>query len=408
MNRINNLYIHIPFCKNKCDYCAFHSIPCPSVSAIDLYFKSLKNEIDKTKELTKELDSIYIGGGTPSLLSVCNLEKLFKLIHNNFKISDKAEISIECNPDSLDLEKIKLISGFANRISLGIQSFNSEFRQTIGRKGSIKKLDFIFDNFLNNNIYNLSADLIYAIPTQTVDNFREDLNTLLNYPIKHTSLYSLTFEEGTKLSKESNCNENDFDELSAEMWQIAEFELGRKNINRYEVSNYAKEGYKSKHNMNTWFGGTYLGLGPTASSFDGKIRWNNQKYDKWLKYVETQYFASEKENTLYLAERNGIPEIDKIPRIDRFIEIFIMGLRTSSPWTIEEMPQHIILRSNYNTPPLTLEKHQWVKLFETLSNLKEIAFLNIEQNKNTYLVSSTKKGMLFWNTLAVDIMTSVE
>jgi oxygen-independent coproporphyrinogen III oxidase len=328
-SRINRLYFHIPFCTSKCDYCAFHSLPSPSESLIEQYFNYIEKEIKKNIDLAGELDSIYIGGGTPSLLSPFYLKKLFSLIRNNYAIKENAEISIECNPDSLNLEKIKIISNFANRVSIGIQSFNDKIRKILGRNGSISDIDYIINKFTENNLTNLSMDLIYGIPNQTLNDFELDLNKLLKYPIKHTSLYSLTFEEGTQLSKNLNCTEKDFDELSVKSWHLANDILKTNNLYRYEVSNYSLNGFECKHNLETWFGSKYFGLGPTASSFHGNIRWTNATFKQWIKEEP--------------------PEIDKISNKDRFIEIFLMGLRTNSHWIIEDKDQYISLESNFNT-----------------------------------------------------------
>ena len=379
MNAINRLYIHIPFCSSKCDYCTFHSLPSPSESFIKQYFIRLENEIKEKRELATSIDSIFIGGGTPSLLSPNMLDKLFTLINENFNFANKAEISIECNPDSLTNDKIRIISSFVNRVSLGVQTFSKKHRIFLGRNGSLKQLDHIVNEFIENKITNISMDLIYGIPNQTLNDFESDLNKLLIYPIKHTSLYSLTFEEGSRLFKNLNSTEKDFDELSVKSWHLANEILKTNDIYRYEVSNYSLQGFECKHNLETWFGSKYLGLGPTASSFDGNVRWTNPTFMEWINEEE--------------------PEIDKIPDKDRFIEIFVMGLRTNLHWILEDEDKYISLKSNFDTDSLILDKSNWIKLLKELIRLQETKYLNINKKGNFYRICSTEKGMLFWTAL---------
>ncbi|MEA2012094.1 MAG: radical SAM protein, partial [Verrucomicrobiota bacterium] len=164
----NSLYIHIPFCLSKCDYCVFYSTANHTTLQRKDFLECLKKEFEKHKSQCSHLKSLFIGGGTPSCLSTRELQELFKIIHSSFDFADSAEFTIESNPASLNLEKIKVLADNGiNRISLGVQSFNPDIRTILGRKGDITMLDDLFNEFHKNDIKNINLDMIYAIPEQT-------------------------------------------------------------------------------------------------------------------------------------------------------------------------------------------------------------------------------------------------
>jgi len=198
---IKRLYIHVPFCASKCGYCAFYSLPLPKPSEIDSYIGKLAHDFKCSSHLCGKLESVFIGGGTPTFLSAQNLGKLFSLIRSNFDISADAEISIECNPETLTPEKARIIADFANRVSLGIQSFNPKFRRILGRQGSVSTIEKAITLLTKNGVGNIGCDLIYAIPEQTPEDWQIDLEKAVALPLKHISAYSLTIEEGTLLSE---------------------------------------------------------------------------------------------------------------------------------------------------------------------------------------------------------------
>lgn len=318
MKKMERLYIHVPFCSRKCDYCAFYSVPAPSQDSIQAYLNRLESEFMGKHDLCSELKSIFIGGGTPSLLNPTQLSKLFEGILANFAISDHAEISIECNPESLDSEKAQIIANFANRVSVGVQSFNNDFRKTIGRYVKQSAIYRAFELLTSHGLKNIGCDLIYAIPGETLSDWEKELKEVVSLPVSHVSAYSLTYEEGTRLNQQnSDLKAESSEPLHLEnetsMWEMAGDYLMDKNFLRYEISNYSKPGYKCQHNDGIWHGETYLGCGPAATSFDGYDRWTNAaSLEKWL--------SGEK------------PEIDQIPEENRAREIFIMGLRTVDGW----------------------------------------------------------------------------
>ena len=360
----NHLYIHIPFCINKCAYCAFYSETNFSEIAVDNFLNKLQKELNENRDALSQVKTVYIGGGTPSILSIKQLRKLFGLIYDNLSKKPK-EFSIECNPDSLTTEKIQLIAQFANRISLGVQTFNKKLRTTLGRIGDISQFNCITQELQKCNLSNISADLIYSIPNQSMENLKYDLDLLISLDIKHISAYSLTIEENTKLA---TCAEMQIDDnTSADMFQFITSHLASNNIKQYEISNYANENYKCQHNSGIWHGDTYLGLGPTACSFDGTDRWSEP-------------------NSLELWLKNCPKDFDKIPNIDRAKEIFIMGLRTVQGWDKNMFFQTCGI--NY------------CDLCKDFNILIEENLIILEKNK----IYPTKKGLLFWNNIAEFIL----
>ena len=387
LKQINRLYIHVPFCQNKCAYCAFHSIPVSiENSFIDRYFAKLEKNIKESRHLTTSLQSIFIGGGTPSCLKPNDIEKLFTIISDNFTIAEKAEISIECNPESLTAEKISIIAGFANRVSIGIQSFNEKHRSIIGRIGTNKNISNVIEAITRQNIYNISTDLIYGIPTQTMKDWEEELKSVLKLPIKHLSTYALTIEEGSKLYLDKNLSSiTTGNDITADMWNLTSEILSPAGFSRYEISNYSLSNYECKHNLGTWFGGGYLGLGPSASSFDGKIRWTQPELDKWLK--------GEK------------PEIDRLSPEKRAIEIFIMGLRATYGWIIKHQKDGSALLESQFPNKLTIKAATWKELNSKISNLSNDNLLKLEKiSQNITHVFPTQKGLLFWNEIAMELI----
>lgn len=364
-NPVKRLYIHFPFCIKKCSYCAFYSVPNPCPELIDLFTKKIISEIEKKATLTTELESIYIGGGTPSLLPENILEKIFSAILANFAISKDAEISIECNPESLNRNKVEIIANFANRVSLGIQSFNEKYRKKIGRIGETESIYKAFDLIKNIGLKNLSCDLIYSIPGQSIDEWFWELKNAAKLNPQHISTYSLTYEEGTRLDpKLAEHNP----ELEADIWLETEKILSICEFRRYEISNYAKKGMECRHNLGIWFGDRFLGLGPSAASFVGEIRYT-EKADifAWLNDSE--------------------PDFDIVPPKIRAGEILAMGLRTSQGWD----------KKKFDTvSPVPLE------LFSDTLKYLEDAELITETNEKIFC---TTRGFLLWNEIAERLLS---
>lgn len=279
-SKVNSLYIHIPFCKQKCNYCAFISFT--NIKDFeDFYIKSLIEEINHFKS-TQALKTIYIGGGTPNLLSVKNVEKIFSAIQKNFLIEKNAEITMEFNPKISDLPYFKEIKNIGiNRISLGAQSFNNKTLKILNRIHDKDDTLNAIKNIEQAGFSNYSLDLIYGIFEQTIADIQEDLNIIKDITPPHISTYGLKIEKGTPFEKYSSENLPDED-LNADMYTLISEDLKEAGYTHYEISNFAKENYQSQHNLTYWHANEYLGLGVAAHGYVNNIRYKNtenlQKY----------------------------------------------------------------------------------------------------------------------------------
>ncbi len=360
-----HLYIHTPFCTSKCAYCAFYSETGADEAKVSAWLSKLKKDFELRLNECGVLKSVYIGGGTPSSLPPEIMRELFSSIKAKFTLESNAEISVECNPESLTEEKASILASFANRISLGLQSSRQDFRDRLGRKGSAEAFDNALKLLRKAGIKNIGADLIYAIPGQSLDDWKNELKKTAESGITHISAYSLTIEEGSRLAEAGTAIPSD--ELSAEMWEAAGEILAQYGFNRYEVSNYAKEGFSCVHNSSIWRGESYLGCGPAAASFDGDQRFTQQSnLSDWLAGAE--------------------PEIDHISQDERDREVFVIGLRAKAGWTVDSFKQARDIDFNI-----------WK---DKLNFLAEEELLAYDGNS----VSPTEKGMLFWNSLAEELI----
>ena len=262
---IKSCYIHIPFCKKICTYCDFCKIFYNDIF-IDKYLSSLENEIVKYYN-GEILDTLYIGGGTPSSLNIKQLEKLF-IILNKLNKSNNIEFTIECNIEDISKEKLELFKkNGINRLSIGVESFNEDNLKFMGRQSiDINKI------LLNKEYFNnINIDLIYALPNETLEILNDDLDKILDLDVNHISIYSLIIEPNTLIKDIKPIDE----ELDYEMYKLICNRL--KDYNHYEISNFAKEGYESNHNLTYWNNEEYYGFGLGASGYIGNIRYTNTK-----------------------------------------------------------------------------------------------------------------------------------
>ncbi len=274
---MSGVYIHIPFCKSKCPYCDFYSYRCKN-EEMSLYVEALIDEINslpRVNDFVKEhfkADTLYLGGGTPSVLSGKEIFKIITATREKFSISDDSEITVECNPNS-DIEKILpyLLKAGVNRISLGLQSAVDKERKALGRLSDKNRVEKVIELFKENGISNISLDVMLGIPYQTKESLNETLDFVINSGVPHISAYMLKIEEGTHFYK--NYDKYDFpdDEKTVEFYNQCADALKEAGFKHYEISNFAKEGFASRHNTKYWELQNYLGIGPGAHSyFDGK------------------------------------------------------------------------------------------------------------------------------------------
>ncbi len=265
---IKHAYIHIPFCKRKCYYCSF-------VSGIDFFYKkqyidALLKEI-KIKYKNDKLNTLYFGGGTPSLLEVCDFENII----SNFNLNSNCEITVEANPESVSFSKFRQLKNLGiNRISLGVQTFNDKILKEIGRIHNQKDILKSIDIIKRADINNISIDLIYGLPSQTMSLFKTDLKKAVACEVNHISTYGLKIEQNSLFYNNKPLNLPD-DDLQAEMYIFLCNFLQENKFIHYEISNFAKKSKMSKHNYAYWKNENYYGFGLNASGYEGNIRYKN-------------------------------------------------------------------------------------------------------------------------------------
>lgn len=260
-------YIHIPFCRQKCNYCSFTSFARPDL--INKYLESLNSEI-KTFYKGENLKTLYLGGGTPSLLKP---EQAGKII-SNFNIDDKTEVTMELNPEGVNGEYLREIKSVGiNRLSIGCQSFDGEILKIIGRKHSPSDVEFVVKKAQDNGFENISLDFIYGLPNQSEKSFVEDLIRAKNLKIQHISLYGLKIEEGCYFYKNPPSNIADED-TQADMYLKAIETLS--DFEHYEISNFAKKNFPSRHNLTYWNNENYYGFGAAAHGYENETRYSNK------------------------------------------------------------------------------------------------------------------------------------
>ena len=273
----SSVYIHIPFCKSKCKYCSFVSFCRPEM--IQKYISALEREIvDNYKD--ESLKTLYFGGGTPSLLSADDLGKIV----NKFKLECGCEVTLEVNPDDVTENYLKSIREMGvNRLSIGSQTFDDEILKLIGRRHGSEEIKKAINMAKGAGFKNISVDLIYGLPKQTLDGVKRDLEKFLALDIQHISTYGLKIEEGSYFYEHNPPNLPDED-LQADMYEFINNFLESNGFQRYEVSNFAKAGFESKHNLNYWNNSEYYGFGAAAHGYVDGVRYSNKcSLEEYLK-----------------------------------------------------------------------------------------------------------------------------
>lgn len=286
MKECHSIYIHIPFCDTICSYCDFCKM-FYSKSMTDDYLDTLQREIEENYRGEK-IKTIYIGGGTPSCLNIKQLEKLFSIL-SIFKKEETYEFTIECNPDVTE-EKINLfIKNGVNRISMGVQTSQDKYLQFLNRSHSKHQVESAIAMIKKCGIQNINVDLMYAFPNQTVKELREDLSFFLSLDVPHISTYSLMIEPHTVLGIQKI--EPIEEDLDASMYEEIKNALQQKEYIHYEISNYSKKGFESKHNLTYWNNERYYGFGLGASGYIDDIRYTNTK--SLQSYIKGNYRLEE-------------------------------------------------------------------------------------------------------------------
>lgn len=314
------IYIHIPFCKQRCTYCDFYKETGTATSQIEAFVDALIKEIQLRKSYLngEGISTIYFGGGTPSVLNFNQYEKIFNTIFSNFDVDVDAEITMEANPDDLTDAYFKTLQPLPfNRLSIGIQSFNNIHLKNINRRHDAQQAKDAVINARKHGFANISIDLIYALPGQTMDDWEYQLEEAFNLDVEHISAYGLTYEEGTVLWKQRKKGLVKVieDEVMLQMFDFMRLQMRDKGFELYEISNYAKPGFRSRHNSAYWQFVPYLGLGPSAHSFDGKSRqWNVASVKEYIHSISNFKLNFEQE---ILSEQ------------DFYNDLIMVSLRTS-------------------------------------------------------------------------------
>ena len=309
---MKGLYIHIPFCIKKCKYCDFNSFSACREEK-DAYLNALFLEMEKYKG--EVVDTIFIGGGTPTSLSAEQLEFLLKNIQKTFVLAENYEFTIEANPKTLDAEKLQVLKKYGvNRISIGVQSFNDNELIKLGRVHTGKEAEETI-RLVQKYFDNVSIDLMCAIPDQTKESIKANIQNAFSLNPQHISCYSLILEEGTPLFEEAekgNLNLPDED-TEREIYDIAKAEMKKHGYEQYEISNFAKEGFESRHNIKYWSCDEYIGVGLSAHSYLDGVRFSNT--GDFSSYINGEFLSDERE---------------ELSKEDKMSEFMFLGLRMTN------------------------------------------------------------------------------
>jgi len=316
------IYIHIPFCKCFCNYCDFYSITDNSETESFVQAVLLEAAIQARYLDGETVDTIYLGGGTPSLLTARQTGQIISAVRNNFAVSGDPEITVEINPDDVYEGYFAELAGIGvNRVSMGVQSWNDKRLKYLGRRHDAGQSATALQLAFKEGIVNVSADLIYGVPGMTTGDLKNDLEKTFTFPVTHLSAYHLTIEDGTrfgKMKKEKKLTEPD-EETSNAMFSLLGSFCRERGFIHYEISNFARDGYISRHNSAYWKQVPYLGLGPSAHSFNRTSRqWNVSDVKKYIRSVSSGNVPFEKED---------------LDRLTTFNEYVMTSLRTM--WGID-------------------------------------------------------------------------
>ena len=336
------IYIHIPFCKQKCYYCDFVSFS-NKEEYIEKYVETVKREIDSYDLSNYNITTIYIGGGTPSRIPSEKiqeiLEKIKQKISKNQTRWEDIEITIELNPGTVDEEKIKKYKEIGiNRLSIGLQSTNNKLLKEIGRIHTFEDFKNTYNLVKKVGFENINVDLMIGLPNQTISDVKESLNEIIKLNPTHVSVYSLIVEENTKMEQLINNKELQLpdEELERQMYWYVKNTLELNGYNHYEISNFAKKGKESKHNLNCWEQKEYIGLGLAAYSYLNGVRYGNTSNIE--EYINVQDFYNRSE-----LEESDIRIVDEVQTLeDKRKEYMLLGLRKIEGVSIQKFKEKFV------------------------------------------------------------------
>ena len=393
------IYIHIPFCKSKCGYCGFYSLP--STKLKDRFLEALKQEIVQRKDYLspspiccvanatpKAINTIYFGGGTPSLLGTKEIGDLLHLINTTYPVANEPEITLEANPDTLSLEYLEDLRNLGiNRLSIGIQSFFDNDLQYLGRKHNAEHARQCLDWAKQVGFENISIDLIYGLPTSNAEQWNRNLDIFFSYNLPHLSAYALTLEPNAILTKQIELEKaqpiNEGDALRD--YEILCSRATENGYLHYEISNFCRRGMHSKHNASYWFGTPYLGLGPSAHSFDGTSRqWNVSNVED---YCDALLSPGRNSGACHTVGK-ALKEKELLSLEQQYDEYVMLRLRThwgiDLKWLKREMGERFSTYCEQHAQPLISQGR--------LSQTREFLYLNDAQ----MLFADGVAEELFW------------
>lgn len=289
------IYIHIPFCKQKCSYCDFISFA-NKEEYVEQYINALKEEIKNTTYNNYDIDTIYIGGGTPSFINSKNIIEILELVKEKFNVKNNAEITIEVNPGTINKEKLEdYVKAGINRISIGLQSTNDKILKNIGRIHTCQEFLNTYNLARSVGINNINVDLMLALPNQTLEDLKTSVDEIIKLQPEHISVYSLILEEGTLMEKLVNEKKIELpsEEIERQMyWEVKE-KLESNGYEHYEISNFSKKGFESKHNLNCWNQKEYIGFGLAAHSYvDNKRFCNTSNIKQYINNIQNKDYKN--------------------------------------------------------------------------------------------------------------------
>ena len=423
------IYIHIPFCKSKCAYCGFYSLP--SLKLKDRFLEALKAEIVARKDYLKQrshcgldphspslkgnynnptINTIYFGGGTPSLLSIKEIGELLQLIKETYPVAEKAEITLEANPDTLSLDYLKGLRLLGiNRLSIGIQSFFDNDLKYLSRRHDSQHARQCIDWAKQAGFSNISIDLIYGLPTSNAEQWNRNLDLFFELNLPHLSAYALTLEPNSILTKQIELSKvlpiNEEDALRD--YEILSQRATENGYLHYEISNFCRCGMHSKHNTSYWFGAPYIGFGPSAHSFDGTSRqWNVSSVERYREAISASSRHCEEERRSnpdkelqYLdcfvprndAKRvqDSVSEVEQLTPEQQYDEYVMLRLRThwgiDLKWLKREMGERFSTYCEQHAQPLIAQGR--------LSQTREFLYLTDQQ----MLFADGVAEELFWD-----------
>ncbi len=361
------VYLHIPFCRSRCSYCDFATDVYKNPETVKRYVSALTKEIENFSS-AETIDTIYFGGGTPSLLSAKQLEKILDAVYKKFSVAEDSEITMEMNPATVTLETLKSYkSSGVNRASFGAQTFDDTELKRLGRKHTAQDVRDTIELLRRANFGNVSFDLIAGLPRQTLKDWERNLDEALKLKPEHLSLYLLEIHESTPLAEQIRSKRQPLpdEDLSAEMYELMLEKVSAEGYAQYEISNFALPNFQSKHNSKYWTLDAVFGFGCSAHSFDGQEMRRANERDT-LKYVET-------------VEKNLSPVVEQT-EIDRKSEMVFLGLRLSEGVDLDEYKKRfgVDLTEEYAAD---------------LQRFREAELIEISGNR----LKLTKKGYLFSN-----------